>query len=661
MAMTVPSNNQAQTQTQTAAPAQQQPQQQAQKPQQPQQPQGTRPMNTPFSIRKNRGYSRSSTSEAMRKVLEQLDKIAAAEAVDGVVQYRFIPLDAEKEGLNISAVVVAASLRDPKPDQKHVVFHPLFLGATGRGVKTRERKVAQTSVVYEDLVLPSEAMDVHMIKTISTNLSAAYPGYVQHSAEYTVIPAVMNLDSEEAVRNIASNATTAAWTLLASEVFGAGWVIDRDLKDMRTGLSIKYSDVHFTGLDGLPVRSDVVLELSEISTSGPGSNDWTYNNSQTSELLMQLNGFFDLVYDPVQPQDNLGFGMNNVAVNQEALVTYKPRFVITNVDSPESCDLTLQLLGIAATQALPAGRHHIQAMIEQHRYGERTAQDGVNMRDIGAIGLEVPRMASGIPGTAVPAMERFPTASASFSDESLASIIRTYVSGADMQISLDVPEGGPSSWMTAVFAAAARGDSIARSEIFAAADVLTSNRFTNIYTQMCGGVMQDPVFDDNLIVNLGTYPSQNTLRDIRDIGYLEVLNLTGDTTMDVIKDWSNLQANESVDEHYRAYEARRILHNAFAALQITGRARRVTFNNKFLAALLQAVRDSGLCYELTASKQAPMGTGRLVNSYLGRQSQSTTGAGAFTRTGFSREQGQTNAAGSFGRFAYQNSLNGANY
>lgn len=614
-----------------------------------------------LSLRNNRGIGRSSTSEPMRKVLEQLDKIVASEPADSLISYKFVPLSDEK--LNISALVVVGTLKNPTAEQKHAMFHTLLLAGTSRGIKSREMKVEGTSVTYEHLVLPTDGMDATMVKTITESLANIYPGYKLHSAEWTVIPTTLNLDSEEAVRNIASNATTAVWTLLASEIGGAGWVIERDFKGTKSQLAIKYSDNHFTGLDGLPVRSDVVLELSEIVGRTGNQQDWQFNGGESADTLMQINGFFDLTYDPAVAQSNNVYGSQPVATAANQLLTYKPRFVVTNVDSPEACDLTLQLLGLATTQVLPLGNHHVACLIEQHRAGERNMEGGVNLRDIGAIGLEVLRMASSIPGTPAPATERFPTLSANLGDDALAAIINTYISGPDTQISLDVPEGGPSTWMTAVFAAAARGDSSAKNEIFAAADVLTGNRFTPIYTAACGGRMDNPVFDDNLIVNLGTYISKNSLRDIRDLDYLAVLNLTGDSTSEVIINWSNLQANYSMDENFRAMEARKVLQNAYKSLQFTGRARRVTFNNLFLQCLLAAIKEAGMTYNVTSSKQAPTGSGRMVNSYMAQQARFSGQSGAFTTGGGNRPNAAVNAPGSFGRYSFQsqNNFGGGNY
>lgn len=619
-------------------------------------------MNNPgqnlFDLRRNHGFSRSSASEDMRKILQQLDKIAGSEPTDSLVNYKFIPLDAEQHGLNISSLVVVCSLKNPVNENKHAVFHTLLLASTNRAARTREKKVEGTNVTYEHLVPVTDAMDDTMISIIVSTLNSTYPGYKLHSADCTVIPTTLNLDSEEAVRNLAANATTATYTLLATEIGGAAHVISRDFKGRSTGLSIKNSDHHFIDLAGQPVRSDVVLEVNELARNEENRGEYRFHGDAASDNLLQINGYFDLTYDPVLSSVAAGYGQAHQASNPNELKTYKPRFVVTNVDSLSACDLTLQLLGLATTQVLPLGDHHIASLIEQHRAGERAMEGNINLRDIGAIGLEVPTaMNMMMPGVEPPKPARFPTAGANVSDETLATIIRTYVSGPDTQISMDVPEGGPSTWMTAVFAAAAEGDPVAIKEIFAAADVLTGNRFSEIYTTACGGRMLDPVFNDNLTVNLGSYMSKNQLRDIRDLDYLAVLNMSGDMSLETINNWSNLQANSSVDVDFRAMEARKVLQAAFKSLQFTGIAKRVTFRNLFLQALLSAIREAGLTYQVTSSKQAPVGTGRLVNSYLSQQTRFGEHSNAFTSGRQQRTQGNDAATSSFGRFAYSNSLN----
>lgn len=611
---------------------------------------------SPFSLRTNRGISRSTTSEAMRRIMEQLNKIAESEKQDNLVEYTFIPLDADKDGLNISALVVAAvPNRAQTGVEKVVTFHTLLMASTAKGVSFRESKVGNTGVSYERLVLPTDGYDNIMLETVVRSLKEAFPEHRPLSAEWTVIPTTQDLTSEDSVRNLAANATTAVWTMLASEVGGMGWNIQRDLSNIRLVAEIKKSHQHFTDLTGLPVRSDGVIELNEVTGRRNNNNDDQYNNGQRASNLMQLNFFIDLAYNPAHAAPI--FGDTGGVADQQQLKTYTPRMVVTNVDSPESCDLTLQLLGLATTQLVAEGDRVVHCLINQHRDGEAHPEGGVNLRDIGAIGLEVPRLMQGYGQNAAPTRERFPTAGAGFSDASLAALIKTYVSD-NLVVSIDVPEGGPSTWMTSTFAAAARGDQQAIKDIFAAADVLTGGLFTPMYQQRCGGVMQAPLYDDNLIINLGTYLSTTGLRDIRDISYLEVLNATGDRDLNTINDWANLQANAEVDEHFRAFESRKILQGLYKSMQITGRARRVTLNNQFRYTLATAIKAAGLMFEVKASDRAPLGTARLTSNYLNQQAANLGSTGAFVVGGYNKSAATSAAPGTFGRFAFQNQQQG---
>lgn len=626
---------------------------------------GSKMNNSVFSVRRNRGISRSSTSEAMKKILESLDKISAAEKADSALDYTFIPLDGEKDGLNISAVVVAAALKAgvAEDGQKHVGFHILLLANTSRAVTTRDDKVGNTGVTYERPVLPTDGMDDTMIGIVNESLARTFPGAVLHSADWEVVPSTLNLESEDAVRNVAANATTAVWTILATEVGGAGWNIQNDLKGVRLVTEIKKSHDHFVGIDGLPVRASTVIEMREVQGQRGNRNDgqWQFNTEQRSETLVQMTGFYDLVNAPsVQANSWGGMVMNQPgATGGEApTITYRPRFVVTNIDSDETCDLTLQLLAIGQLQAMAQGNRHIIGLIEQHRDGEAHPMGGANLRDLGAMGLEVPQIINGIFQTDT-VKERFPTQSAGFSDQSLAALIQTYVS-SNVLVSMDVPEGGPSTWMLAPFMAAARGNPEATADIFAACDILTGGLFTPLYKQRCGGTMPAPVFDDNLVINNGVYMENGKLRDLRDIGYLEVLNFTGDRGLDTIIDWSNLQANVEVDENFRATEALKILQGIYMNLQLTGRSRRITFYNQFLMTLSLAVHQAGVSYELKSSGNAPTGTTRMVNPYLSQQATNLGTSGAFVPAGYNKSSAATTAPGGFGRFGYRQQ-GGGNY
>lgn len=635
--------------------------------------QGTRSMNSPLSSRVNYGMSRAATSHAMRAIVEVIDKIAEGEQ-EQPVKFSFFGLDGEKEGLLISAVVVVATLKNAGKDAMFAAHHTLLLASTAKGVTAVEQSAGVgTSVVkYERLVVPADAYDATMRARVAEVVKGSFAGFTLIDADATVIPQSLDLRSEEAVRNVIANATTASSTLLASVVAQDGWVIDESVTQQTFTTEIKSSYDHFTDLTGLPVRGDIAIEMSMLTgrnqNQGQQGGEFQYNTSQAKRLITQMLGYVDLTSTPPVATNAFGFGGVNagMAAKPEDLKIYTPRLVITNIDAPdEACELPVILQGLATAQALYNDGRWIGALVQQHKLGADHAEGGLNIRDLSAIGLEAPVMAPpmGYMGGELPKAQRLPLVSANVGDAMLAAAVQTYFH-QDLLISADVPECGAASWIMSPFAAAARGDQNAIRDIFEAADMLTGGKFSPIYKANNGGQMKSPVYNDNMYVNLGFYQSARGLRDIRDGDYLTVLNMTGDKGLDDINDWANLQANAEVDPMFRLTETRRIQQGMFESMTITGRAVRITFNPAFIYSLAAAVAEAGLVYETKVGMSAPQGTARMVAPYMRNLPTGLGNAGAFVAAGMRRPASTGFAAGSFGRYAHnrnQSTTGAGNY
>ncbi len=614
--------------------------------------QGTRSMN--ISSRTNYGMSRAATSHAMRAIVEVTDKIAEGEA-DRPIKYTFIALDGEKEGLLISAYIVVATVKNAGNDALFAAHHTLILGQTAKGVSAVEAQWGQ-GMKYERLVVPADAYDATLRARVVEAVQQQFPGYALIDAEAEVVPADLDLRSEEAVRNIVANATTAASTMLAGMIADDAWVIDENVLSNTFLNEVKVSWGHMADLAAQPVRSDVVLEMSMMTGKNQNTNqqqaEFQYNTSQAKRLITQLMGYIDVIYTPLAAG---GFGATaNVATTAEELKVYTPRLVLTNIDAPdEAVELPVILQGLGTVQALANNSQWVAALVKQHVNGAEHAQDGVNIRDISAIGLEVPQQL--IPGFVMPAegirQQRLPLSSANVNEAAVAAAINTYFR-PDLLVSLDVPECGPSSWITAPFAAAARGDRNAERDIVEAADLLTGGRFSEIYKSTPGGGINKLIFNDNMYVNLGYYHAWGGKRDIRDIDYLAVLNMTGDAEMETINDWANLQANDQIDPMFRLTSTREIQSRLFESLTITGRAVRITFNPAFIYALAKAVEEAGLVYETKIGMASPTTTARMVPAYMRGLQTGLGNAGAFMAQGMRRQSPTGAVAGSFGRYAH---------
>lgn len=625
--------------------------------------QGTR-MN--ISARQNYGFSRAATSQAMRSILEVTDKIAEGE-VEQPIKFTYLGLDGEKEGLLISALVVAAAVRGAGEGQKLVAHHTLLLAATAKGQQAVEQSFGQ-GIKYERLVVPADAYDATLRARITEVIKSQpqFQGYTLIDADATVVPADLDLKSEEAVRNVIANATTATSTLLASFLASDAWVIDDRALQHTFQTEIKSSYGHFADLTGNPVRGDVVIEMSQLSgkrdqNQQQNTAEFQYNTGSARKLITQIFGYIDLTPTPPTATNTFGFGAAGaLASRAEELKIYTPRYVITNMDAPEeAAELPIVLQGLATTQALANNGQWIGALVQQHKNGAAHAQGGVNIRDLSAIGLEAPVMVPpGYIGGELPKAQRIPLNSAATSDAMLAAAIQTHFH-EDLLISMDVPECGASSWIVSPFAAAARGDQQAIRDIFDAADLLTGNRFSPIYKANNNGQMKPPVYNDNMFVNLGFYYDASGKRDIRDVDYLAVLNATGDSELETIYDWSNLQANHEVDPMFRLTETRRIQGRLFEGMVITGRAVRVTFNPAFIFALAAAVAEAGLVYDTKVGMSAVQGTARMVPQYMRGLPTGLGNAGAFAPTGMRRPNAAGVGANSFGRYAHNNNASNA--
>ncbi len=615
-----------------------------------------------ISSRQKYGMSRAPTSQSMRALLEAIDKIAESETDNQPVKFSFHSLDREKEGLLISALVVVAAPKSPSSDQKFVSHHTLLLQATS----VAENKIEQSmgkGIRYERLIVTADAYDAPMRARVEEVVKGAFPVYTLIDADATAIPASLDLRSEDAVRNVVANATTASSTLLASMISNDGWVIDETIKNRTFKNEVKSSYDHFVDLTGLPIRSDVVVEMSMLTgreqrqnnNNGLNEGEFIFNNAQARVLITQINGYIDVVSTPPSNLTNNLHG-SLTASNPEAMKIYTPRLVITNIDAPDSAgELPVIIQAIGTLQALQNRNTWQSVLLQQYKDGAAHQEDGINLRDLSVIGLEapIPMPPMGFQNMEPPKPMRLPLNSNAVNDTMAMAAIQTYFNDT-LLISMDVEECGPSSWILSAFVAAARGDQNAIRDIFDAADMLTGNRFLPIYKGLNRGLTPNPVYNDNMYVNLGNYDTPRGQRDCRDADYLSVFNATGDTEMETINDWSNLQANADVDPMFRLAEQRKIMESLFNSIRFTGRAVRVTCNPTFTFAVAEAVAAAGLAYETEMGIAQPQSTSRMVAPYMANLPHNLGNAGNFVSAGMRRADPRGAGSSSFGRYARNN-------
>lgn len=613
--------------------------------------------NNTFGIKSHVGINRAPASEAIRTILETMDKVVMVNKQNENFEYGYLVLDANVVGLNISAIVVTAVERKPAdPAKRYIAHHTLLLGATSTAPATQEMTTdGKSGLRYTRVIIPGDAYDAPMQARVKAAVSQEYPNHILIDAESSAVPASLNLSNESAVRNLVSNATQAAETLLRAVVSDKHYTITPEsVAGVTYRTEIKSSHMPMTALDGEPIRSDLVLEMSAVRNAR--NNDGTvfsFNDAAQRNLISQITGYIDIISTPPTSQPMMGgFGFPG-QMSAEHLRFVTPRFVVTNLDTPDQdggLAVTLQALG--TLQLLQNNQLWKSALIKQYKDGMQNPAGGVFLRDLSVLGLEAPVAAApmGMVATEQPRPQRWPLSNQVVNEVMVRSLIDTYFHD-NIMFSLDVAVSGTSTWQTSVFVAAARGDAVAIAEIFAAADELTNGKFSPLYRQACGGTMQNPFFNDNMYVDLGHYWTQSGMRDRRDVDYLAVSNSYSDKELDTINDWSNLQANSDIDAMFRLSEQRKIADSLFADSVITGRAVRITTNPVFMHVLAQAQAAAGLNYAADIGIAQPQSTKRMVMSYMNNVNRNLGNAGSFTTGGAVRQDASGNSTQSFGRYA----------
>lgn len=634
------------------------------KPQVNPQPQGNKMQQV--SATHNYGMSRASTSLAMSQLLEVVNKISENESQQFPVKFTYHSLDREKANLNISALVVAAVLRNPGTNERYVAHHTLLLEATNVAQSKIEQNFGK-AVRYERLIIAADGYDKAMRARVEDIVKATYPDYKLVDADATRVPRTLDLKSETAVRNLIANATTAASTLLTSIVANDGWTINPEsIKNVTFKNDIKSSFLHFTDLTDQPVRSDIVFEMSQVEgrdfTANNTDNEFVFNNSRPRKLITQMFGYIDLTSTPPDLLGTASVPMMG-GFSAESLKIYSPRLVLTNIDAPEDAgELQTIIQALGTLQVLQNNQMWKAVLLKQYKDGAAHMENGVNLRDLAVIGLEAPLPTQAFPGMAIeaPKPARIPTLNnAAINEGAAMGVINTYFHN-DLLVSMDVEECGPSSWMLGIFVAAARGDQDAIRDLFQATDLLTGNKFSPIYKSLNNNTMPPPIFNDNLYINLGYYESGYGRRDSRDCDYLTVLNATGDSSLDKINDWANLQANAQIDPMFRLHESRKIMEEIFQSMTITGRAARITINPVYIFAIAAAVAEAGLTYETEMGIAQPTSTARMVAPYMRNLHTNLGNAGAFAQAGMHRPSANQNGNSNFGSYSRRQDNTGSN-
>lgn len=478
-------------------------------------------------------------------------------------------LDRERiTNLNYSCIVVSLPNKNGE-----VCYHITLLSSTGLEVLKASDIVAEARRVMRDansqarIYTPSDAINSRLNDVVLRELSAVYKDAAYIPCDGTVIPAT-GLVTEE----VAKRAAVIAYNAVKAEaMLSGGEIADLNVRDAlqmsrengRRGLRLEYNMYPTTVLDivGKPARQDFKVDLVEIA-----QETFFEMNADTTKRLLSVGGFVDAIYEDI-PMQQFQPSMSPVFTRR-----LHPNIVITNNDALSPTQ-GFMFLGIAAATLMTRPELWIPSLAAiDHK--SRNNPGGLNIL------TNIEGEQQGTPLDLSPKK---------VTTEQQYAVLKQMYSLSPI-ISYDVEVFGPNAHYASVIGAAADPNNSNRAacldEIIQTCVQLTDGLFPHDFSTA------DIFATDGVVVPLGHWMDKNGERDIRDVDLAFVANQTGD--MSIINKWAGTSLPHTVtgiDPYLTRVE---VIEQLMPDADITGKAIRVTFTNKFITTLTQALERAGL-------------------------------------------------------------------
>lgn len=528
----------------------------------------------------NTRLSRKDTTLVLKELVASFSEILESREVPGEI----LILDKEKN-LKLPVSGVIYMVNDTVDGKKTFSVHTVILEDTMDVSRTKIINIDNMNV--EEIITPGDLypelfgfVKRMVIDTVGETVTVLDTGA-------NVIPKGFDVSDVDNVLPVIYEVVTAANAVLDSVTatpayFSIGMLGDED----KPFVTEDFDSVQGQDAVGNPIRSDVNIGLKSIVEGG-----------QTIDLT-SVDTYVDLVYVPPTPP---AYGQ------PPATQHYIPRIVVTSADTVSvGATMELQLLALTTTTVL--ARNMGWAGAFKPRHGVK----GTDTRDIGAVGYEIK-----LSDDPKAKLDKVNLKSKSVSSADAFNFISRVVRDAPI-ISLDVNEVGGNSWIDQSFIAAANGSKTAHKAIVDAANRLTNGEYDRVLaeTQSTG---TNICLDENNRIHLGFFTDENGVkRDLRTIDYLAILNIAGKQDPSIVVKWADTFENTNIPIEIRMERRARILSSLLNSnLEITGYARRVTFDPVFLRTLALASARAGLhiqsSYSGFSAGEAQRGNTRVID------------------------------------------------
>lgn len=601
---------------------------------QQQQPQAQQQQQSGFSWRQlgrvmQTPMARSPQSEVLTNLQKKLLEIYENAPQNRDFEYSVLAIDQAQE-LSISISVLVVCLRHRTTPNAGVAYHTLLIESSAEQLAADYRNFNGQNV--EVLRTTAEFNDARLNNVVVENISRLYPGVRSFNADTCVVPRDFNTVDTELVRMLAWNASMACTVELETRRPG---FIDLNLRDAQNDstLTARVSVPKTTEINrvGAPVRTDIVIDL----TADP-VNKIAGQTPERAQHLIRCGAYVDLAWAPLAPAQSPYMYQQPVQAPQP----YVANLVLTRMESLDLQTLPAQLVALVTALAVREGNAWAQT------FRPSAFRDGiasVDRHDIGAVGLEMGAVdANGAPTRINISDDSKP--------ESLGKLLAMAVRPG-MMVSLDVEEAGYDSWYNSPFAVAAgagnaSGVASANSLILKAANYLTDGAFGRHFPQNGAVSSEEPV-----MIHMGHWTDENgRKRDLREIDYLAVLNMTANTgDLGIIRRYSDTFQNTAIPMFKRLADRLQLIKSLVPNAVITGFARRVIFDSDFIEALVHGCREKGL----DIAAQVPYldsANYERATARVGKSMLSSDPSGLFSNRQFGYQNNQNSGGGRSGGF-----------
>ncbi|MFM6982755.1 MAG: hypothetical protein ACKOXF_01385 [Chitinophagaceae bacterium] len=508
---------------------------------------------------------------------EVLKKFAAQNPEQ--IDTRLFPLNVEDNPrLGVSSILVVTKMRG----EDVLAYHIVLLAGSIDPLQDKMISVGPGVGNIPVKQFVSDAIRPQMMEAVQQMImSVAGTARALHS-DSEVFAASQDPSSEEAVAKVISNAIDANVTEIIRIRAGFRDIDFTNVKsDGQLVVSPTFGNPNMEG----PVRADIRIPFNVIPR-GVDMNDSFNRSTRVSDVGL----FMDLIFTG-GPQQNF-FGQQQ---QPEQKAIYIAQAVITSLKFQDRCYTPAAVqLALATVMSVIQNNAWVQAFKKDH-----TAKAKLDLKDIGAVGLDL-NLENNPNGFG----SKLDTSSPAFTDAYMYMMLSKIVAG--VQISIDVPECGPETFYTSVFAAAADGDQRAHAALYNAMNTLTGGNFSRYFDQSQLIVLQDK----SVILN-GHYA--NGTKDIREIDYLAVLNMANaNNDTGIIELWYNSLYNPNLSMAQALNDRRRVIEGIAGDAVFTGRSRRVTFNPKAIEAFSAAMGQINIDIAVQGLSNNQDGFGRNV-------------------------------------------------